>query len=417
MTSSPSRRDSIVPRSLIALFRSSTTGCRICRRANASSCRVSAAACWPERRICASGGRDAAVGGQRPLGDVGEPEDRGQQVVEVVGDAGGELADRLHLLRLAQLILVALARRQVAPDRLDGAVRAVGALDPGGDFERHAAPVLGGDGDLDRRQRAAVAGRPQQLHEARPRLRGDQVGDGQPDDLLAGEAGRGQAGPVDRAHVAVQIAGEDQVVRVLDQLAVALLALADGRGGGAPLGHVVQQHHVARRSIDAALDRHGLRLEGAPGAAGGGQRQVLAAGGEARQRPAGQRVIERRAGQLAGPPAEDRLGGAVEIGQPALRIDHEHAVAEVLDPRVAERGDRIEHAVVEDRDDGADAGAREQERRRVDVGDAVGLHQEDQVAEPWQQRRRDQDAAAPRVEVRRLERAGPRMPMPAHSTA
>ena len=61
---------------------------------------------------------------------------------------------------------------------------------------------------------------------------------------------------------------------------------------------------------------------------------------------------------------------------------------------------------MEHRHDGADAGAGEQERRGVEVGDAVGFHQEDQVAEPRQQRRRDQDAAAPGVEVRRLEGAG-----------
>jgi hypothetical protein len=32
-------------------------------------------------------------------------DDTGQQIVEVVGDATGQLADRLHLLRLAQLFL------------------------------------------------------------------------------------------------------------------------------------------------------------------------------------------------------------------------------------------------------------------------------------------------------------------------
>ena len=74
----------------------------------------------------------------------------------------------------------------------------------------------------------------------------------QPDDLLAGEARRRQPGAVDRAQVAGQIAREDQIVRVLDQLAVALLALPDGRGGGAPLGHVVQQHHTLRQAVRAS---------------------------------------------------------------------------------------------------------------------------------------------------------------------
>ena len=42
--------------------------------------------------------------------------DRGQQVVEVVRDAAGEAADRLHLLRLAQLYLQLVLSRQVADD-------------------------------------------------------------------------------------------------------------------------------------------------------------------------------------------------------------------------------------------------------------------------------------------------------------
>src|SRR3712207_7947889 len=39
------------------------------------------------------------------LHEVERTDDAGQQVVEVMRDAAGELADRLHLLRLAQLLL------------------------------------------------------------------------------------------------------------------------------------------------------------------------------------------------------------------------------------------------------------------------------------------------------------------------
>ena len=125
------------------------------------------------------------------------------------------------------------------------------------------------------------------------------------------------------------------------------------------------------------------------------------------ERPAGERVIDRLPGELAGAAAEDRLRRAVQVGEPALRIDDQHAVAEVLDARVAQRRNRIEHPVVEDGDHRADARAGEEKGRRIDVGDRVGLHQEHQVAEPRQQRGRDEDAAAPRVEVRRLERPRP----------
>src|SRR4030095_16434284 len=52
---------------------------------------------------------------------VAEADHGGQQVVEVVGDAAGELADRLHLLRLGELHLELLALGDVdevgAPDR------------------------------------------------------------------------------------------------------------------------------------------------------------------------------------------------------------------------------------------------------------------------------------------------------------
>src|SRR2546426_1081320 len=44
---------------------------------------------------------------------VGRAEDRGQKVVEVMRDAGREATHRLHLLRLAELLLEPLALRHV----------------------------------------------------------------------------------------------------------------------------------------------------------------------------------------------------------------------------------------------------------------------------------------------------------------
>ncbi len=41
----------------------------------------------------------------RPQQQLGVPDDGREEVVEVVGDAAGELADRLHLLRLPELFL------------------------------------------------------------------------------------------------------------------------------------------------------------------------------------------------------------------------------------------------------------------------------------------------------------------------
>ena len=44
-------------------------------------------------------------------------QDDGQQVVEVVGHAAGKPPDRLHLLRLTQLVLQSLAVREIEGDR------------------------------------------------------------------------------------------------------------------------------------------------------------------------------------------------------------------------------------------------------------------------------------------------------------
>ena len=83
----------------------------IWRRPNASSWRVrpaarSAASTMWRVAICRGGGIVLALQ-QRQR----EALDDGQDVVEVVGDAAGELPDGLHLLRVAQLgFELALAR-------------------------------------------------------------------------------------------------------------------------------------------------------------------------------------------------------------------------------------------------------------------------------------------------------------------
>ena len=85
-------------------FRSSTRGCSTCRRLNASSWPVSAAARAAAFLISSAWRRSWLVleAVDQELAVAG---DRGQEVVEVVRDAAGEAADRLHLLRLAQLRL------------------------------------------------------------------------------------------------------------------------------------------------------------------------------------------------------------------------------------------------------------------------------------------------------------------------
>ena len=51
------------------------------------------------------------LGSQLPGGELGVAEDHAEEVVEVVGDAAGELADGLHLLGLEQLRLAPAGAR------------------------------------------------------------------------------------------------------------------------------------------------------------------------------------------------------------------------------------------------------------------------------------------------------------------
>ena len=87
-------------------------GWRTFRRLKASNCSVSEAALSPAvliSRTCCDG-RFVAL--QTVLKEVAVGEDGGDQIVEVVGDAAGEPANRLHLLGLAQMLL-ALAPSQL----------------------------------------------------------------------------------------------------------------------------------------------------------------------------------------------------------------------------------------------------------------------------------------------------------------
>ena len=62
-------------------------------------------------------------------GDDLEPADhRGEQIVEIVGDAAGELADRLHLLRLAERLLGALALADLGLQPVERGAEVGGAL-------------------------------------------------------------------------------------------------------------------------------------------------------------------------------------------------------------------------------------------------------------------------------------------------
>ena len=69
-------------------------------------------------------------------------DDRRQVIVEIMRDAAGELADRLHLLRLPELLLHLLAARQVA-DEAGEYPLSVGARFADGELHREDRAVLG----------------------------------------------------------------------------------------------------------------------------------------------------------------------------------------------------------------------------------------------------------------------------------
>ncbi len=83
--------------------------------------------------------------------------DRGQEVVEVVGDAAGELADGLHLLGLDELGFQGLELGRVGEDGEDRG-RAVEDGAGEGDLQEDLLPVDGGPGDLGAAEGAALAG-------------------------------------------------------------------------------------------------------------------------------------------------------------------------------------------------------------------------------------------------------------------
>ena len=136
-----------------------------------------------------------------------DAEDAGQQVVEVVGDAAGELADGLHLLGLAQrlLRLRELASRapsgaDVAPDGDEvDAVR----LGRDGPLDRRPAAVRGGDAVLEARSAAGLAHARRALQAVGPTSSGWMKSRRAGEQLGLGPAEHARPGGVDGGHRAL----------------------------------------------------------------------------------------------------------------------------------------------------------------------------------------------------------------------
>ena len=86
-------------------FKSKIRGSSSCLRLKASSWRVTDPARSAARRISSTSVRAGCSASTSPSASSRVAGDGGQRVVEVVRDAAREPADRLHLLRLPELIL------------------------------------------------------------------------------------------------------------------------------------------------------------------------------------------------------------------------------------------------------------------------------------------------------------------------
>ena len=131
-------RSSLAVSSISALM-SISRGCSGCLRAKASRCLVRLAPRSAASSISLRDGSELGLVGDGLAENADGAGDDGQDVVEVVRDAAGELADRLHLLRLAELGFGGLLLGHVAADEVISPRR----LRPcAGPVQRHRAAVL-----------------------------------------------------------------------------------------------------------------------------------------------------------------------------------------------------------------------------------------------------------------------------------
>ena len=185
----------------IASSRSKVVGSSTRLRLKARSCAVRPAARRPAARISSRSSRTGLVRFEDRQHRLAEAVDDHQHVVEVVRDAAGEAAERLHLLRLAHLRLEVLARRVVEDVAVDRHQLAVGVEAP--------------DQALDHRDDAAVDAAQRALVLAHRAVAPHPLDEG-------GEAAVG----VERAEVGAERVGQRREAADLDEGRVAAADLA-----------------------------------------------------------------------------------------------------------------------------------------------------------------------------------------------
>ena len=276
--------------------------------------------------------------------EIGRHHDDGEHVVEVVRDAAGELADRLHLLLLVDAVLQVALRGGL--QRVDDGRLAVAVLVLDRRHEKRGPAFAGaGERGFDRRNVALPLTRlADRRFERRPVALGDDRKDralvafqhaleGGSEARIVARDARGLVDGGDRHGGVLEEAHEAHFRRPLRIAAVVLGAVEHQRARGArrTVGaerHLVEQahrHRLAAARLEVEVEHLGLHLAGR-GVERGQERRALT----------GDDVIElERAGpdlrQIVIEPVGER---GVEIDNVARRIDREKAgrrVVEIID--------------------------------------------------------------------------------------
>ena len=254
-TSSPIRCRSICSTSATTSFRSSSTGSSTCLRLNARSWRTTSAARSAARRTWSELAAGVLRQVLRAEQHVGVPADHGEQVVEVVRDAAGELADRLEPRGLRELVLEELALGGVgleADVRDDLAVRVAERARPERDRDRRAVAAAADD------LGAAVLRAVRELRLEVARQLGPVVRRHRrqrPAEHLVGAPAVHRLGRlVPEQHVPVAVEADDPERRGRDQVAEHLVRRAPVLLEPVPLGHVHADAGHLQRPLGVPLD-------------------------------------------------------------------------------------------------------------------------------------------------------------------
>ena len=205
----------------------------------------------------------------------GVAEDDGEDVVEIVRDAAGELADGLHFLRLAELFFEAFVQRDIAEQAQEQARLAAGLDVAIGDFKNHLPPVVQREfffrlllGDARPEILPVALQQPIPVraravdHRERPAL-----------ELFLRQPDQPAIGAVHRRNVSVLISQPHPIHGIFPDRAEQGFRTAQRHLGGVALAHVadvkkqrglalkIHAHHTAFHGNDAPVRRDAFALE------------------------------------------------------------------------------------------------------------------------------------------------------------